>query len=222
MLIYRGNRPAQVVKAAKYSVVHGTAGKFEVRLIYVLDKREKMLLTSSDHPDLVAMVNKVKEEVNGAPCGAFYINEHRQVLVPAGPEYYLAGDYERLLEFRDGSNTIGPKPPVGTQPGQPWRGPRPGIPYTLAAGGDDVYYEEETERRTVRRVMLSDFVGAAGARRLAKRLAQHKGSGGGRIYINEAKEFFAPVANGEGSYDFVYLGWISDDGWFGAGRGEQH
>jgi hypothetical protein len=40
------------------------ADGYEVRLIYRLSSRESELLTTDQHPDLVAMVNKVKQEHN--------------------------------------------------------------------------------------------------------------------------------------------------------------
>ena len=105
--IFRGNRPGNVNKAAKYTVVHraGTTGEFDIRLIWQVDRYERALLTTGEHPRLVGMVNAVKQEVNGVPGGAFYINEHKQVIVPAGSEYYLAGTYDTLLVFRDGAAT---------------------------------------------------------------------------------------------------------------------
>lgn len=219
MLIFRGNRPANVVKAAKYSVVHVTAGKFAIRLIYQHDRYERELMTTSEHPQLVALVNEVKLAKNGAPCGAFYLNEHRQVVVPAGSEYYLAGSYDQLLEFRDGSKVVSAKPPAELTPGQAWSGPRPGIPYVVAAGGDDLYYEAETAPRRIRRHSLAEIAGKPAARQLAQRLAAHKGHGGGRVYLNEAQAFFAPVNNGEQDYEYRYLGSLDGALWFPAGAG---
>ena len=55
--------------------------------------------------------------------------------------------------------------------------------------------------------------GAKEARKLANRLAAIKGSQGGRIYINEQCEFFAPRTESSGM-PFVYLGHLDDDVWF--------
>jgi hypothetical protein len=60
---------------------------------------------------------------------------------------------------------------------------------------------------------LSDDIGPVGARGLAKRLSKVKGSDGGRIYINEALEFFSPV-EGRDRIDYVYLGSLEEDLWF--------
>lgn len=224
MMIFRGNRPGNVSKAAKYSVVHEGPANYAIRLIYPIDRRDRMLLTTKAHPELVRMVNAVKEAMSGVPCGPFYVNEYRQVVVPTEGEYYLAGTYAEDLIFKDESvkptGTVGPKPKAGTAPGSPWNGPRPGIPYVLAASGDDVYFETEVAKNRVRKYPLSEAVGKVSARGLARRLAPHKGAGGGRIYINEACEFFAPVLGAEGDYDFRYLGPLGADLWFPLVPGE--
>jgi hypothetical protein len=66
--------------------------------------------------------------------------------------------------------------------------------------------------RTVRHC-LSDDVGRTAANQLARRLARVKGSSGGRIYINERCEFFAPVTSADYAR-FLYLGHLADDTWF--------
>ena len=107
---YSGNKPRNVSKDAKYSVVHD--GKdFAVRLIYVLNNAERALLTTTKHPGLIKMVNAVKDEIVGASGGAFYINEFRQVIVPADGDYYFAGIYELPLKFDFEGKVIGPNAP---------------------------------------------------------------------------------------------------------------
>src|SRR5690606_13415723 len=98
-LPYPGHVPSVVKKDAKYSVVHRGQDGMAIRLIYPISHGEKELLTTDTHSQLVKLVNEVKEEYAGVPGGAFYLNEHGDVLVPAGGECYFAGTYDELLEF---------------------------------------------------------------------------------------------------------------------------
>lgn len=210
-LPYPGNIPSNVSKDAKYSVVSGREG-YEVRLKFRLSSRETELLTTDKHPELVEMVNEVKQEFNGALGGAFYINEFRDVLVPTvGGDCYFAGTYQRTLEFDMDGQTIGPKALPGLQPGDVWSGPHVGIRYKLKAGGRDISYERVSGSR-VTEYRLSDEHGPDDAAALAKRLATHKSDAGGRIYLNEAGEFFAPPSSPAG--DYTYLGGLDEDLWF--------
>ncbi|MGW9193079.1 hypothetical protein [Micromonospora chersina] len=211
---YPGLSPSNVNKDAKYSVVHSPAGGMEVRLVYRISAREKELLTNDRHESLVAMVNEVKEKINGTAGGAFYINEHHHVLVPH-PEggCVYAGTYDEILEFDYDGQLIGPVPPSDLDPGAAWPGPHAGIPYVLCAGGTDIRYDAVSGRR-IREVRLSDDVGQEPARLLARRLAAVKGNAGGRVYINEASHFFAPVNTATGGVSYVYLGALDDDAWF--------
>lgn len=210
MMIYPGLCPSNVSKDAKYSVVSGADG-YEVRLTYRVSSRELALLTTDDHPDLVEMVNAVKNELSGQSGGAFYINEFRDVLVPAGGDCYFAGIYEHNLEFDFDGPSVSPVAPDDLVPGDAWLGPHVGIRYTLEAGGKDIRYEKRSGNRVLL-VKLSDEVGKTAATALATRLARVRGTEGGRIYINEASEFFAPPRN-DGS-EFIYLGHLEEDDWF--------
>lgn len=211
-MIYPGLAPSNPSKDAKYSVVSGEGG-YEVRLVYRVSSREVALLTTGDHDELVDMVNTVKTEVTGQPGGAFYINEFRDVLVPGAGECHFAGIYEDNLAFDFDGPVISPEAPADLEPGDEWLGPHVGIRYTLAAGGRDIRYELKNGNRILQ-VKLSDEVGAGAAASLAARLASVKGSAGGRIYINESSEFFAPPSGG-GS-EFLYLGSLGEDAWFPA------
>jgi hypothetical protein len=208
---YSGNKPRNVSKDAKYSVVHDGA-VFAIRLIYVLNYSERALLTTTKHPDLIRIVNAVKEEIVGSPGGAFYINEFQHVIVPADGDYYYAGTYTAPLRFDFEGKVIGPKAPDGLTPGDEWPGPHVGIPYVLTAERTDIRYESEPRPNVIRRELLSATAGREGAAALAKRLARHKG-GSGRIYVNEAREFFAPVESAT-QWSYLYLGNLGDDQWF--------
>ncbi len=214
-LSYPGLIPSNVNKDAKYSVVTRQAGGMEVRLVYRVTARERELLTTDRHDALVAMVNQVKVEETDQLGGAFYINEYFDVLVPtqAGGCFY-AGTYEKLLEFDFEGGIISPRPPTGLQPGEPWPGPHVGICYKLAAGGNDIKYERLVRPGRIQEYRLSDYVDQRAAAQLANRLRQIKGSQGGRVYINEVGEFFAPMNDGDGDVSYVYLGPLEDDPWF--------
>lgn len=208
---YGGNSPSNVSKDAKYSVVRSSNG-WEVRVIYRLSAEEKALVTTASHPRLVELVNGVKEDYQGAPGGAFYIDEYRHVLVPTNDGCMFAGYYDEDLQFRFEGHDIGPRPPADLEPGADWPGPRVGIPYTLAADGRDIRFKAETRPSVITERRLSKAAGNAAAARLAKELSRHK-PGGGRIYINEAREFFAPVER-DGDWVAVYLGPLGDLEWF--------
>jgi len=209
-IVYPGMNPSNVNKDAKYSIKTGD-GDWVVHLLYRVSDRERALLTTDRHAALVEMVNAVKTEVNGQPGGAFYINEFKDVLVPAGGECYFAGIYETPLEFDFDGPIVGPKASDDLDAGDPWLGPHVGISYTLMAGGNDIKYFL-TNGRIQREVRLSDEVGEGAAADLAHRLARTKGNQGGRVYINECSEFFSPP--GDGGTDYVYLGSLGEDLWF--------
>ena len=206
---YPGNQKKGVSKTARYSIT--ADGK--VRLVYPIDHRDRALLTTEEHPALVRLVNDLREDMFGRPGGSFVINEFQHVLVPDGKGHaYLAGQYREMLEFAFDGQTISPVAPAGLNPGDTWSGPRVGIKYVIAAGGRDVYYEYEPRPQVLRKVKLSDEIGAAAAARLIKDVLVHKREGGG-LYINEAGEFFAPIQQGE-QWVATYLGSLGDRDWF--------
>ena len=81
------------------------------------------------------------------------------------------------------------------EPGDDWTGPHPGIPYVLKAGGGDVYYESVPRKDVTKKVVLSAHIGSDAARAFASRIQGVKGWAGGRFYVNEWREIFAPVAS---------------------------
>ena len=212
LLRYTGLSPQRVSRDAKYSVSAGGS----ITLEYRESTRVRYLLSTEDHPDLADMVNDVKVAWQGARGGAFYINEFKFVLVPdggGGPCFY-AGQWDDTLVFRDGSLEVSPHAPEDLQPGDIWPGPHVGIPYVLNASLTDIRYDISEGRRT-ETFFLSDTNDSSAVRELTQRLGHHKRSAGGRIFINEAYEFFAPVREGD-QWIYRYLGPLDleKDPWF--------
>lgn len=216
---FRGNCPTNVSRDAKYSVRY-EEGDYVVGVVYRSDEGEIWYPISGEHPDLVEMVNAIKVHYNGQPGGAFYINEYKQVIVPAGGngEYYLAGEYEQELKFElegkifSGSGLT----PDGKQmqPGDKWEGIHPGIPYTLAASGKDIYFRYEARPRVEKEERLSRVIGKTKAAAVAKMIADVKGKSGGRFYINEFRQMFTPK-DGEYGVEYIYIGKLEDmKNWF--------
>ncbi|MDP9280019.1 MAG: hypothetical protein M3P00_11430 [Gemmatimonadota bacterium] len=215
---YKGNCPKNVSRDAKYAVRSGPSGPV-VGLLYRNANGEQWHPTTEDHPRLVEMVNAVKTQVGDAPNGPFYINEYGQVIVPVGPEaqYYYAGDYEGLVEFEFEGNVLSGRgvdlDGRALDPGDEWTGPHPGIPYVLKAGGGDVYYVSTPRANVTRKVFLSAQVGDA-AKAFANRIQRVKGWSGGRFYVNEWREIFAPV-NSPGGLTYTYVGHLElEEPWF--------
>lgn len=197
--------------------VSGRQGRYKVNLndqieaLYPIVSGMRAVLTTEQHPQLLAMVNAVKQTAGGSRGGPFLINEHKQVLVPTSAGWFVAGTYEEIIEFELDGEIISPEPPPDLSPGDHWPGPRVGMTYTLAAGGNDIYCRVEVGNREVD-VKLSEQAGVE-ANFLAERLAETKGTDGGRIYINEARQFFAPVGAGEAP-PYLYLGPLDEEPWF--------
>ncbi len=169
------------------------------------------------------MVNAVKMAKGDRPNGPFYINEYRQVIVPvgSGPVYYLAGEYHRSLEFEFEGKTLTGRAVswegASLSPGDRWVGPHAGIPYVLAAGGNDIYFETVPRPNVTKRVMLSKHVSPAAASDIAGMIRDTKGFLGGRFYVNEWRELFAPLTRSR-ELEYVYVGHLDDDApWFPKG-----
>ena len=219
---FQGNCPSVVLKTGKYHVkLHGGP---KVSIPHDADELERWMLSSKEHPALIEMVNAVRTEMNEDPGGAFYINEYKQVLVPDRREkvYYLAGIYAEPLRFLfdEGSRMVtisgepidrdgNPVPQLGV-----WPGIRQGIPYVLAAGGRDIYYKYSPRPDVERTVKLSKQIGDAATEKIAARVRQVKGFQGGRFYINEWREMFAPRGEDDRTA-YYYVGHLDiDELWF--------
>ncbi|MGE4067443.1 MAG: hypothetical protein AB7H88_11760 [Vicinamibacterales bacterium] len=233
--LYRGVWPANVSRLAKYAV-RFVDGEWQVTVLYDLGEGLTYLAVEGKRGELVQQVNDVKVALAGQPGGAFYVNEYRHVIVPvagdgAGPNahYYYAGrllddlrfDFEgRRLETRAVSADGRP-----LSPGERWVGPRPGIPYVLAAGAGDIYYEmpaltdsepPEVRPNTTRRVQLTKVVAPSpSVQRNIKSVAALRGHQGGRFYVNEHGAMFTPTSAGDGNgIEYVYAGQLERAGWF--------
>jgi len=222
---FQGNCPSAVLQTAKYHVRLQPVPR--VAIPYEVDDVERWMLSSKDHPALIQMVNAVRADLNEKPGGAFYINEYKQVLVPDRREkiYYIAGIYTEPLRFifDNGTRRVTISGEAIDLDGNPvsqldiWPGLRHGIPYVLAAGGNDIYYRYSPRPDVERTVRLSKYVGAAAAEAVAARIRQVKGFQGGRFYINEWREMFAPKGEDDSSARILcyYVGRLRpDEPWF--------
>jgi hypothetical protein len=207
-----------VAKDAKYTIRSGKTGPV-VALTYNTGDDERWYMTTEGHPELVAMVNAVKTAEGGAPNGSFYINEYKQVIVPVigSSDYYLAGDYEKPLRFEFEGKILSGEPfdwnGTPLSPGAEWTGPHPGIPYVLAAGGSDIYYDFSPRPNVQKRMKLSKATDQLTAEAVAAIVRGHKGFSGGRFYVNEFRTIFSPIKEGD-ERRHVYIGELDLRMWF--------
>ena len=226
--LYRGAWPQNVSKLAKYAV-RFIDGGLENHGSLRGGEGLRYLAVEGAEADLVARINAVKVAVREQPGGAFYINEYRHVIVPvsgspgsgATSQYYYAGrlDTDLTFEFEGRPLTTRPFRPDGTplNPGDRWVGPRPGIPYVLAAGGADIYFETPAltdddppaiRPSMTRRIQLSKVLGdRALTGRAARPIADIRGTQGGRFYVNEHGAAFTPISAGEGKRHRLRVLW---------------
>jgi hypothetical protein len=218
--LYRGVWPQNVAKLAKYAI-RFLGGEWKITVLYEAGEGLRYLAVEGGEAELPEIVNSVKTVLASQPGGTFYVNEYHHVLVPVagdpgsgvGSLYYYAGrlDGEFRFEFEGQPLTTKPIRPDGTalKEGEAWVGPRPGIPYVLAAGAQDIYYETpaltDTDPPTLRpsmtrRVQLSKILAdrAQTARAVAP-IASIRGYQGGRFYVNEHGAMFTPVGAGDGN-----------------------
>ncbi len=236
MELYQGVWPQIVSRLAKYAV-RFLDGAWKITVLYDAGEGLRYLAVDGAETDLVNKINEVKTALRDQPGGAFYINEYRHVLVPVtdttgngpGSHYYYACrlNHDLSFDFEGRALTTLPVGGDGTplNPGASWVGPRPGIPYVLAAGGGDIYYESpaltETAPVTVRpgvtrKVQLSKILGSrAAVARVTQPVGAIRGHQGGRFYVNEHGAIFTPVDSGDGNgLDYIYCGDIDRSAWF--------
>jgi hypothetical protein len=234
--LYRGVWPQNVSRLAKYAI-RFLDGEWKVTVLYDAGDGLRYLAVEGGAPDVASRVNAAKTSLRDQPGGAFYVNEYRHVIVPVsssgqpgpGSHYYMAGrlDTEFVFEFEGRLLTSKPINSDGTPmaAGNRWVGPRPGIPYVLAAGGGDIYYETPAlteddppaiRPMTTRKVQLSKVVGdKARVRSATGPISAIRGHQGGRFYVNEHGAMFTPVDAGDGNgLDYIYCGQINPSAWF--------
>ena len=215
---FKGNCPKNVNKDAKYTVKSHN-GQYVVGITYQSDNGERWFPFSEEHAALAQMVNTVKNETAGNPGGAFYINEYKQVIVPASDgsgKYFLAGEYTIPLEFEFEGNTISGNAVNHNgehlSPGEIWVGPHAGIPFVLSRAKRDVMYEEELRPNVTKQQLLSQYIGKDQAFAVVRQLLANKPDGG-RIYVNEYCQVFGPC-DGTNGLQYIYLGAINLAQWF--------
>lgn len=222
---YMWNRTTSVVKQGKYRISMKSREPVVEVLIETADDM-RIYPSSKAHPQLVEMVNAVKTAAGLAEGGQFYINEYRQVIVPAtnflgddGVDYFYAGEYRSdIILALDGKEFSGrPIDENGRllSPGDSWSGrPRPGICYTLKAGGEDIEFLLKISPGSEQRYRLSRFVGAAAARKTAAKIARTKSNKGGKFFVNEFRTMFCPVRETDFT-DWLIIGILTDeDPWY--------
>jgi hypothetical protein len=233
LTLYRGAWPQNVSKLAKYAVRLVGRG-WQVTVQHEVEDGVRFLAVHGGGGDVAAKVNRVKQAAGEGAGGAFYVNEYRHIVVPvkhrtAGVVYYAAGRLEDdfVFEFEGQSLTTKPVDPSGRPlaQGDRWVGPRPGVPYVLAAGSKDIYHERpaltaddppSVREGTTQKFKLSKAIGAnAGLGLALMPIAQVRGHLGGRFYVNEHRAIFAPVDAGDGNgLDYIYCGQLDLNVWF--------
>jgi hypothetical protein len=235
-MLYRGVWPQNVSKLAKYGV-RFFDGAWRITVLYEAGDGLRFLAVEGSDAGLVDLVNAVKTAIQGQPGGAFYVNEYGHVIVPVADStsgvpmssYYFAGRIQSDLQFDFEGRELTTRPVRSDgsplTPGARWFGPRPGIPYVLAAGAKDVYYETPAltdntppavRPMMTRKVLLSRVVGDNQAvRHAVEPIARIRGYQGGRFYVNEHGAMFTPVDAGDGNgIDYIYCGQIDYEAWF--------
>lgn len=234
--LYRGVWPQNVSKLAKYGV-RFLEGTWKITVLFDAGDGLRFLAVEGASEDLASRINVIKSAVQSSPGGAFYLNEYRHVIVPvagdpgsgANSHYYYAGRLDADLTFTFEGLPLTTKPiradGLSMAPGDKWIGPRPGIPYVLAAGASDIYYETpaltdsdppQVRPSVTRKVVLSKVLAdRAAASNSASLIARVRGHQGGRFYVNEHGAAFTPVSAGDGNgLDYVYCGQIDREKWF--------
>ena len=233
--LYRGVWPGNVNRTAKYTVRRKN-GEWRVMVRVELAKGVfYRAVDKADSVDIVQLVNEVKTQEGSDKGGAFYLNEYWHLIVPvqigeSDTYYFFAGKLQnREFEFDFDGEKITSKP-VGKdgnplKPGDEWIGPRPGIPYVLVAGGNDIRRElpaiKDDDPPTVmqgveRRENLSNVLDDSSLLDSAIRpIFDIKGHSGGRFYVNEHGAIFTPLTSGdEDGINYFYCGQINESAWF--------
>ena len=221
MVSYRGNCPRTVSSVGKYHL-RRESNRWRIQLDHISDG-DMIRSSAVGHRPLIDMIIAGRRQAGGgSPGGAFYINEYSQVLLPgrSGGSYSQVGEYSPLIEFEIEGKIISSagvgSPPRLPRVGDPWRGPRHGIPYTLrnVSGHLDIQYESHLTGGDIEVIRLSDYCNSARCIQLGESIRATKGNTG-RFYVNEQRQMFAPRQSDEEEWDMVYVGELDiTSGWF--------
>ncbi len=230
--LYRGQWPKVAGKTAKYAV-RIVEREWKVTVSYDLGEGLMFLAVESGDTGIAERVNKIKRALVGQEGGAFYINEYQHLIVPVtrnGTSQCFSGgkaESDFTFEFEEKRLTSKPIDMNGNplNPGDLWVGPRPGIPYKLAAGGKDIYYESpaltdtdppDIRQRVTQKIHLSKVQQDKSVVTMAlKPVLDVRGYEGGRFYVNEQRAIFTPVDKGDGNgLDYRYCGQVDLSAWF--------
>lgn len=231
-VLYRGQWPQNISKTAKYGV-RIVDGKWKITVSYDLGEGLMFLAVESGDTDIAERVNNIKKALVGQEGGVFYINEYRHLIVPVPKDgsshYYFGGTVDCDFQFDFEGKKLTSKPqnldgsPLAS--GDPWVGPRPAIPYVLAAGGKDIYFESpaltnttpaEVRHGVTRKVQLSKVLKDRSLLASALQpICSVKGQQGGRFYVNEHLAIFTPIDKGDGNgLTYTYCGQVDPNAWF--------
>lgn len=220
-MMFNGNCPRTVSSLGKYHL-RRVKGRWRVQLDYVVEG-DVVRSSALGQQSLVDLIIRGRRKAGGGPSGgAFYINEYGQVLLPGrdGNPYSVAGEYQHLLEFNVEGVVISARgvgqPPRLPPAGDPWPGPRHGIPYGLRylSGGWDIDYWRQLANGDTEVIRLTSYCSSSHVNevgRLIRSVKKHAG----RFYVNEQRQIFAPRRTDDEGWEMVYIGELDlTAGWF--------
>jgi hypothetical protein len=228
--------PSGRVIAKKLPVCPGRDSRFTIRhnphrgsewWVYYEAPEGAPVPSDDDHPDLISLVNGLKQAEGNAPGGGFSINEHFQVIArtraPAsygGQSIHVAGlregviaTYEEPILFQGGNLS----PTITPIEGQTWTGPLCGMTYSFVKPGnpqlpsrnfDEVFVTVEGQVVQLSRdAGINPYPPASGP--LASFLAalRRRLPSGGAFRVNEHGRAFTSRGN-------IYIGVVPLDQWF--------
>jgi hypothetical protein len=228
--------PASRVIPKRLPICPGRDSRFTVRRnsdnsgdwwVYYDPPGGTLIPADSPHPDLVRLVNALKEAEGIAAGGAFSINEHSQVIArmsaPAGYQQNAihvvdistgsVQKYTQTITFQGGAIDPTAQPAEGS----PWPGPRCGSTYRFAAPGnrkppshnvDEVWTEIEGQIELLSTHAKSvPYPPTAGALAALLAALRRQLPSGGRFRVNEHGRAFTADQN-------VFIGNIPLASWF--------
>lgn len=220
-MTFSGNCPRTVSTLGKYHL-RRVQGRWRVQLDYVVEG-DVIRSNALGHQTLIDLIIRGRRQSGGgASGGAFYINEYGQVLLPGrqGSPYSVAGEYHDLLEFNVEGVIISAcgvgRPPRLPLAGDPWPGPRHGIPYGLRymSGTWDIDYWRQLANGDMEVVRLSSYCTPQRVNELGRLIRSVKNHAG-RFYLNEQRQMFGPRRTDDEGWEMVYVGELDlTAGWF--------